>query len=111
MVPHSPLLAASKSTYVRLTDDFKSFRNRISTPEIWHTRATNLNTNADNHYGPSASQDPSALSKSASCTQMKCPTDTKDVNFYPTVRSMTLYWEMQVIDCWRCSLFDTDVHL
>lgn len=82
-------------------DDFKSFRNRISTPEIWHTRATNLKTNADNHYGPSASQDPSALSKSASCAQMKRPTDTKDVNFYPTVRSMTLYWEMQVIDCWR----------
>jgi hypothetical protein len=33
---------------------------------------------------------------------MKRPTDTKDVNFYPTVQSMTLYWEMQVIDCWRC---------
>jgi hypothetical protein len=73
-----------------VADNFKSFRNRISTPEIWHTRATNLNTNADNHYGPAASADPSVLSKSASCTHMKCPTDTKDVNFYPTV------WIMQI---------------
>ncbi|KIM79541.1 hypothetical protein PILCRDRAFT_10365 [Piloderma croceum F 1598] len=90
-----------------VADDFKSFRNRISTPEILHMRATNLNTNSDNHYGPAASADPSALSKSASCAHMKRPTDTKDVNFYPTVRSMSLYWEMQVIDCWR-EFFLTD---
>ena len=36
-----------------ILDDTKSFYDHISTPEIWHTQATDLNSNADNHYGPS----------------------------------------------------------
>ncbi|KAJ7939688.1 hypothetical protein B0H13DRAFT_2300386 [Mycena leptocephala] len=38
-----------------------SFRNVISTPETWHTKATDLNSCASNHFGPAASKDPSSL--------------------------------------------------
>ncbi|KAJ7742234.1 hypothetical protein B0H16DRAFT_1728188 [Mycena metata] len=56
---------------------YKSFRNAVSTPEVWHTKATNLNSNASNHYGPAASPDPSSLSRSSNATNMKRPSDLK----------------------------------
>ncbi|KZP26721.1 hypothetical protein FIBSPDRAFT_909075 [Athelia psychrophila] len=90
-------------------DDYKAFRNRLTTPEIWHMRSTNLNTISDNHYGPAASQDPSSLSKSSNCVQFTRPSNTSEVNFYPTVRALTLFWEMQVIDCWRQSFGVEDI--
>ncbi|KAK6981217.1 hypothetical protein R3P38DRAFT_2808316 [Favolaschia claudopus] len=43
------------------------FRNKITTPEVWHTGATNLNCLAENHYGPAPSSDPSSLSKASGC--------------------------------------------
>ncbi|KAJ7689627.1 hypothetical protein B0H17DRAFT_1180201 [Mycena rosella] len=42
------------------------FKNKIATPEIWHTGATDLNSTAANHYGPATSLDPSSLSKASS---------------------------------------------
>ncbi|KAJ7846488.1 hypothetical protein B0H14DRAFT_3086277 [Mycena olivaceomarginata] len=35
-------------------DVYKSCRNVITTPETWHTKATELNACASNHYGPAA---------------------------------------------------------
>ncbi|KAJ7622877.1 hypothetical protein B0H17DRAFT_1219140 [Mycena rosella] len=78
-----------------------SFRNALSTPETWHTKATDLNSCASNHYGPSASPDPSSLSHSSNAANMKRPSDLKKCDFYPTSRSMTLIWEACVLDCWR----------
>ncbi|KAJ7877286.1 hypothetical protein B0H13DRAFT_1523254, partial [Mycena leptocephala] len=45
----------------RYTAPIGIFRNKIATPEIWHTGATNLNSIAENHYGPATSSDPSSL--------------------------------------------------
>ncbi|KAJ7656705.1 hypothetical protein B0H17DRAFT_955911, partial [Mycena rosella] len=81
-----------------------SFRNALSTPETWHTKATDLNSCASNHYGPSASPDPSSLSRSSNAANMKRPSDLKKCDFYPTSRSMTLIWEARVLDCWRLVL-------
>jgi hypothetical protein len=65
-------------------DDYKSFRNRLPPgPEIWHTRATDLNSNAANHYGPHSSADPSSLSKSANAANVKRPPNLKKCDFYP----------------------------
>ncbi|KAJ6548934.1 hypothetical protein B0H19DRAFT_997313, partial [Mycena capillaripes] len=83
---------------------YKSWRNVISTPETWHTKATDLNSCASNHYGPAASKDPSSLSRSSNATNMKRPTDLKKCDFYPTSRSMTMIWEARVLDCWRLIL-------
>jgi hypothetical protein len=69
---------------------YHSFRNIISTPENWHTKATDLNSCASNHYGPAASKDPSSLSRSSNAANMKRPTDLKKCDFYPTSRSMTM---------------------
>ncbi|KAJ7016698.1 hypothetical protein C8F04DRAFT_1244801 [Mycena alexandri] len=80
---------------------YESCRNVISTPETWHTKATDLNSCASNHYGPAASKDPSSLSRSSNATNMKRPTDLKKCDFYPTSRSMTMIWEARVLDCWR----------
>ncbi|KAJ7765118.1 hypothetical protein B0H14DRAFT_2403154 [Mycena olivaceomarginata] len=85
-------------------DVYKSCRNVITTPETWHTKATELNACASNHYGPAVSKDPSALSRSSHATNMKRPTDLKKCDFYPTSRSMTLIWEAQLLDCWRLQL-------
>ncbi|KAK6985235.1 hypothetical protein R3P38DRAFT_2463072, partial [Favolaschia claudopus] len=49
------------------------FRNKITTPEVWHTGATNLNCLAENHYGPAPSSDPSSLSKASGCAGLKRP--------------------------------------
>ncbi|KAF8057175.1 hypothetical protein FPV67DRAFT_1566211 [Lyophyllum atratum] len=73
--------------------DYKSFRGRVSVPELWHTRATNLNAMAENHYGPIASPDPSSLSKSAAAVNVKRPSNLKKCDFYPTAP--------RVLDCWR----------
>ena len=84
-----------------IPDNHKSFRNRFSTPEIWHSRATMVNSIATNHYGPATSQDPSSLSRSSGAAGFKRPTNLNSCDYYPTVRSMTLIWEAQVLDCWR----------
>ena len=100
---------ASYATTLRLQkylcsipDNHKSFRNRITTPEIWHAKATMINSIAANHYGPATSQDPSSLSWSSGAAGFKRPTNLNSCDYYPTVRSMTLIWEAQVLDCWRC---------
>ncbi|KAF8056279.1 hypothetical protein FPV67DRAFT_1678179 [Lyophyllum atratum] len=88
-------------------DDYKSFRGRVSIPELWHTRATNLNSIAENHYGPIASPDPSSLSKSAAAVNTKRPSNLKKCDFYPTARSILLFFEARVLDCWRV-FYDVD---
>ncbi|KAJ7886538.1 hypothetical protein B0H14DRAFT_3729305 [Mycena olivaceomarginata] len=89
---------------------YASYRNAISTPETWHTKSTQLNSAATNHYGPAASPDPSSLSRSSNAANMKRPTDLKKCDFYPTSRSMTMIWEARVLDCWRLVLgCDTDL--
>ncbi|KAJ7870106.1 hypothetical protein B0H14DRAFT_3440329 [Mycena olivaceomarginata] len=102
---------ASHATVMRLKkilatspDIYTSFRNVISTPETWHTKATDLNSCASNHYGPAASKDPSSLSHSSNTTNMKRPTDLKKCDFYPTSRNLTMIWEARVLDCWRLIL-------
>ncbi|KAJ7928678.1 hypothetical protein B0H13DRAFT_1860252 [Mycena leptocephala] len=69
-----------------------TFKNKIATPEIWHTGATDLNSTASNHYGPATSSDPSSLSK---CSNI------------PTVRNLKLIWTAHVLGCWRI-FFETD---
>ncbi|KAF8193976.1 hypothetical protein K438DRAFT_2130586 [Mycena galopus ATCC 62051] len=92
-------------------DIYHSFRNVISTPETWHTKATDLNSCASNHYGLAASKDPSSLSRSSNTANMKRPTDLKKCDFYPTSRSMTLIWEARVLDCWRRLILGCDSDL
>ncbi|RDB16838.1 hypothetical protein Hypma_002483 [Hypsizygus marmoreus] len=87
--------------------DYKAFRGRVSVPELWHTRATNLNSVAENHYGPIASMDPSALSKSAAAANTKRLSNLKKCDFYPTACSLMLFFEARVLDCWRI-YFETD---
>ncbi|KAJ7321910.1 hypothetical protein DFH08DRAFT_712721 [Mycena albidolilacea] len=108
---------ASHATIMRLKkylvtseNIYHSFRNVISTPETWHTKATDLNSCASNHFGPAALKDPSSLSRSSNAANMKRPTDLKKCDFYPTSRSMTLIWEARVLDCWRLILnIETDI--
>ncbi|KAJ7266414.1 hypothetical protein B0H12DRAFT_1010765 [Mycena haematopus] len=101
---HSTVMGLRKYLAVS-ADIYKSFRNVISTPETWHTKAC-----ASNHYGPSASKDPSSLSRSSNTANMKRPTDLKKCDFYPTSRSMTLIWEAHILNCWRLILgIDTDI--
>lgn len=87
------------------TKIYESCRNIISMPETWHTKATDLNSCASNHYGAAASKDPSSLSRSSNAANMKRPTNLKKCDFYPTSRSMTLIWEARVLDCWRYALY------
>jgi hypothetical protein len=97
---HATIMRLKK--YLVTTENiYHSFRNVISTPETWHTKATDLNSCASNHFGPAASKDPSSLSRSSNAANMKRPTDLKKCDFYPTSRSMTLIWEARVLDCWR----------
>ncbi|KAJ6631665.1 hypothetical protein B0H10DRAFT_1772569 [Mycena sp. CBHHK59/15] len=87
---------------------YKAFRNLVPPgPEIWHTRWTQLNTLATNYYGPTASADPSSLSKSATAAGAKRPTNLNKVDFFPTSRSMELFFEARVLDCWRI-FFEAD---
>jgi len=88
-------------------DDYLAFRNRVTPgPEVWHTIATNLNTLATNHYGPVASADPSALSKSAIAAGVKRPANLSKVDFYPTSRSLTMFWMLRVLDIWRYVFYE-----
>ncbi|KAF8809191.1 hypothetical protein BYT27DRAFT_7284261 [Phlegmacium glaucopus] len=102
---------ASYATTLRLQkylcsipDNHKSFRNRIATPEIWHAKATMINSITANHYGPPTSKDPSSLSRSSNAAGFKRPSNLNSCDYYPTVRSMTLVWEARVLDCWRVFL-------
>ncbi|KAJ7621676.1 hypothetical protein B0H17DRAFT_1151772 [Mycena rosella] len=102
---------ASHATMMRLQrilattpNIYHSLRNVVSTPEWWHTKATDLNSCASNHYGPAASKDPSSLSRSSNATNMKRPSNLKKCDFYPTSRSMNMMWEARVLDCWRLVL-------
>ncbi|KAJ7845025.1 hypothetical protein B0H14DRAFT_2584918 [Mycena olivaceomarginata] len=102
---------ASHATVMRLKkilatspNIYDSFRNVISTPETWHTKATDLNSCASNHFGPAASKDPSSLSHNSNATNMKRPTDLKKCDFYPTSRNLIMIWEARVLDCWRLVL-------
>jgi hypothetical protein len=85
---------------------YKAFSNRVPPgPEIWHTRWTQLNSISSNCYSPAASKDPFSLSKSATAAGAKRPTDLKKVDFWPTSRSMMLFFEARVLDCWQYILF------
>ncbi|KAJ7815211.1 hypothetical protein B0H13DRAFT_2242621 [Mycena leptocephala] len=107
---HATLMGL-KRILATLEDNYDSMRNVISTPETWHTKATDLNSCASNHYGPAASKDPSSLSRSSNAANMKRPADLKKCDFYPTSRSMTLIWEARVLDCWRHVLgIESDIH-
>ncbi|KAE9393583.1 hypothetical protein BT96DRAFT_999358 [Gymnopus androsaceus JB14] len=87
--------------------DYKNLHHVIPTLGIWHTQSTMQNTIAGNHYGPLATDVPSALSQSAACTGFKHPTNFKDCgNYYPLQQSMTAVWETQIIDCWRQVLIE-----
>ncbi|KAJ7725278.1 hypothetical protein DFH07DRAFT_783025 [Mycena maculata] len=70
---------------------------------------TKLNSIANNSYGPAAALDPSALSKSATATGAKRPSNLKKVDFFPTSRSMKLFFEARVLDCWRISFNAEDI--
>ncbi|KAJ7774511.1 hypothetical protein DFH07DRAFT_952214 [Mycena maculata] len=87
---------------------FMAFRNLVPPgPKVWHTRWTQLNALATNYYDSVASADPSSLSKSASAAGAKRPANLKKVDFFPTSRSMQLFFEARVLDCWRI-LFKAD---
>ncbi|KAK7015808.1 hypothetical protein R3P38DRAFT_3321613 [Favolaschia claudopus] len=89
---------------------YKAFRNRIPPgPEIWHTRWTQLNAIAANCFGPATSTDPSSLSKSATAAGAKRPSNLKKVDFFPTSRSMQLFFEARVLDCWRLHFEAEDI--
>jgi hypothetical protein len=57
-----------KIIQVTTKDVYTSYRNAISTPETWHTKATQLNSAASNHYGLAASPDPSSPSRNSNAT-------------------------------------------
>ncbi|KAJ7635908.1 hypothetical protein B0H17DRAFT_1279587 [Mycena rosella] len=89
---------------------YKAFRNLVPPgPEAWHTRWTQFNAMAANHYGPMSSSDPSSLSKSATAAEAKRPTNLKKVDFFPTSRSMQLFYEARVLDCFRVSFEADDI--
>ncbi|KAJ7113608.1 hypothetical protein C8R44DRAFT_881891 [Mycena epipterygia] len=71
---------------------YKAFRNRVPPgPEIWHTRWTELNTIAMRQR------------------QEQRPLNLKKVDFFPTSRSMKLFFEARVLDCWRISFGAEDI--
>ncbi|KAJ6482406.1 hypothetical protein DFH09DRAFT_1340751 [Mycena vulgaris] len=86
-------------------------RDGASIAAIWrikrylaaHPSHYKFNAIASNCYGPATSMDPSALSKSATAAGAKRPADLKKVDFFPTSRSMTLFYEAHILDCWRIS--------
>ncbi|PBK64863.1 hypothetical protein ARMSODRAFT_892428 [Armillaria solidipes] len=92
--------------YLGLTDldVYKNFQNRLFTVELWHAKSTNLNTTAANFYGPRTTDDPSALSRCAAATNMYRPSNLQSCNFYPTARSMQLFWEANILDIWSVYL-------
>ncbi|KAJ7756790.1 hypothetical protein DFH07DRAFT_742456 [Mycena maculata] len=104
---------ASYAAFLRLTKyctPIGKFPNKIATPEIWHTGATDLNSTAANHYGPASSSDPSSLSKCSNITGFKRPSNPKSCDYYPTVRNLTAFWTAHVLDCWRVHFETDDLH-
>jgi hypothetical protein len=100
---HATVLRAKKYL-ATVGDNVESLRNVISTPELWHTKYTQLSAMASNHFGPATSSDSSSLSKSYNTLGLKRPPNLKSCSFYPTVRGMKLIWETQVLECWRSVL-------
>ncbi|KAJ7737519.1 hypothetical protein B0H16DRAFT_1325909 [Mycena metata] len=91
-------------------EHYKAFRHVVPPgPEIWHTRWTKLNAISSNAYGPASATDPSSLSKSATAAGAKRPSNLKKVDFFPTSRSMILFFEARVLDCWRISFGADDL--
>ncbi|KAJ8087622.1 hypothetical protein PM082_006455 [Marasmius tenuissimus] len=87
------------------TTDYNTLHHLLPTMEIWHAQATCQNTIAENHYGPAASSDPSALSRSANAAKFKRPTNFRDSsNYYNLSRSMGTFWDALILDCWRIEL-------
>ncbi|THU78559.1 hypothetical protein K435DRAFT_588157, partial [Dendrothele bispora CBS 962.96] len=85
--------------------DYKILHNLLPTIGIWHTQSTNQNMIAENHFGPAVTNDPSALSRSASCANFKRPSNFKDCSkFYSLHRCMSTCWNAQILDCWRHEL-------
>ncbi|KAJ7719724.1 hypothetical protein B0H16DRAFT_1794341 [Mycena metata] len=104
---------ASYANILRLTKycaPIGTFTNKVSTPEIWHTGATDLNSTSENHYGPATCSDPSSLSKCSSTAGLKRPSNIKSCDYYPTVRNLTLIWTAHVLDCWRVFFGVEDLH-
>ncbi|KAJ7751643.1 hypothetical protein B0H16DRAFT_1766472 [Mycena metata] len=87
-----------------------TFKNKIGTPEIWHTGATDLNSTSANHHGPASSSDPSSLSKCFNIAGFKRPSNVKSCDYYPTVRNLSLIWTAKVLDCWRLHFDVEDLH-
>ncbi|KAJ7716863.1 hypothetical protein B0H16DRAFT_1338536, partial [Mycena metata] len=87
-----------------------TFKNKIATPGIWHTGATDLNSTSANHYGPATSSDPSSLSKCSNIAGLKRPSNTSSCDYYPTVRNLTLIWKAGVLNCWRIHFETDDLH-
>ncbi|KAJ7183909.1 hypothetical protein C8R46DRAFT_1159212 [Mycena filopes] len=85
------------------------FKNKVSTPEIWHTGATDLNSTAANHYGPATFSNPSSLSKCSNAAGFKRPSNLKSCDYYPTVRNCTTIWRAHILDCWRLFLGADDL--
>ncbi|KAJ7138817.1 hypothetical protein C8R46DRAFT_1320848 [Mycena filopes] len=89
---------------INLSTPIGTFKNKVATPEIWHTGSTELNSTSANHYGPASSNDPSSLSKCSNIAGFKRPSNVKSCDYYPTVRNLTLIWTAKVLDCWRIHL-------
>ncbi|KAJ7204741.1 hypothetical protein GGX14DRAFT_368689 [Mycena pura] len=79
---------------------YDSFENRIWTPGLFHKRLNMVNAIAENHYGPRATKDPSALARSAAATDLYIPPKLSNCDFYPTVRTMRTVCEAQILDIW-----------
>ncbi|KAK6996216.1 hypothetical protein R3P38DRAFT_3329591 [Favolaschia claudopus] len=104
---------ASYANFLNLTEygaPLGIFKNKIATPEIWHTGATELNSTAANHYGSATSTDPSSLSKCSGVAGLKRPSNMKSFDYYPTVRNLTLIWKAHVLDCWRLYFEADEIH-
>ncbi|KAJ7868217.1 hypothetical protein B0H14DRAFT_3861573 [Mycena olivaceomarginata] len=96
---------ASYANFLRLNKycaPLGKFKNKITTPEIWHTGATDLNSIAANHYGLATSSDPSSLSKSSNAAGFKRPSNIKSCDYYPTMRNFTLIWTAET---WNLSWY------
>ncbi|KAF9005371.1 hypothetical protein BDZ89DRAFT_1145164 [Hymenopellis radicata] len=84
--------------------EYASFMHLVVTPELWHMGSTMIGTLASNHFGDRSSADPSSLSRASTTASQKRPSDLSKPDYYPTVRSMKLIWNAQVLDCWRIHL-------
>ncbi|KIY66072.1 hypothetical protein CYLTODRAFT_412104 [Cylindrobasidium torrendii FP15055 ss-10] len=82
----------------------------LMTPGIWHVRYTMVNTLAANFFGPSASKDPSSISRAAWATNLHRPTNLSKCDFFATVRTLQVVYEARIMDIWSRELAgDTDL--